>query len=429
MQTGKRPDAIDTRWVFRAYAGVAWLAGFFLFGWGPMWFGLHLAEQQFGRAALVRVAGGVILAAGFCAAAMGTMDHPPSRRRSLLFFAVGHVLLWLVVWSQQVAIWDSPAAARIVQALWAVTFLLFYLWATSEGEQRSTQSQSPLAKPAPDPTERLRSEYERQVRAAARQEERNRLARELHDSIKQQIFVVQTAAATVQARLETDPEGTREALDRIRNAARDAMGEMEAMLDQMRAAPLGNSGLVEALKKQCEALQARSGTRVDFRVGSLPATETLAPGAHEAILRVGQEALSNVSRHARASAVSVSLDSGPSSVVLTIRDDGAGFDPTVEDRGQGLGNMRTRADEFEGTFDLATRPGGGTSLRFSVPFNAPEHPAEYRRRALASGFLLAVSVAALLYTRTWALTAIAAMAMVSVIRYTVAFRRAQEAAR
>ena len=428
MQTGTRPDAIDTRWVFRGYAGLAWLVGFLVLSWGPMWFGSHLADQQWGKAALIRVAGAFLIADGFCAAAMAAVEDAPSRRRGLLLFSIGHALFWLVLWIQQMAIWESALGDRVVQATSAVTFLLFYLWATSEGEHQCSTLRSLFSSTAPDSTERLRSHYEQQIRAAARQEERNRLARELHDSIKQQIFVVQTAAATVQARLQGDPGGAREAVDRIREAARDAMGEMEAMLDQLRAAPLGNTGLVESLKKQCEALQARTGARVEFRLGTLPAAQALAPGAHEAVLRVAQEALANVGRHARAGCVRVSLDSNKGYVVLTVSDDGAGFDANQQDRGQGLGNMRARAEEFGGTFELTTAPGTGTSVAFSVPYTPADRPAEYRRRAVIAAALLACSVLVLLWTRTPGLAAVALVSLIGVVRYTLAFRRAQETA-
>jgi hypothetical protein len=68
MYRGQRPEAIDTRWVFRAYAALASLAGFLLLGWGPMWFGVDLAGEPFGKAALIRVLGSMMIAAGCCAA-------------------------------------------------------------------------------------------------------------------------------------------------------------------------------------------------------------------------------------------------------------------------------------------------------------------------------------------------------------------------
>jgi signal transduction histidine kinase len=211
----------------------------------------------------------------------------------------------------------------------------------------------------------LHSQYEQQIRLAAGQEERNRLARDLHDSIKQQIFAIHTSAATAQERLDHDPAGAREALDLVRGCAREAITEMEAMLDQLRATPLENAGLIQALKKQCEALSFRTGAKVDFKAGDLPPSESLPPGAQQAIFRIAQEALANVARHARAKNEFVSLDSyrgradsGPAGncLELKVEDDGIGFQ-TDSRRGMGTANTQARAEEFEGKFDQVSRPG------------------------------------------------------------------------
>src|ERR1035441_8446562 len=93
MYRGQRAEAIDTRWVFRAYAAMASLAGFLLFGWGPMWFGVDLAGEPFGKAALIRVLGSMMIAAGCCAAGFAAVDDPPSRRRGLFWFAIGHAVI------------------------------------------------------------------------------------------------------------------------------------------------------------------------------------------------------------------------------------------------------------------------------------------------------------------------------------------------
>lgn len=210
---------------------------------------------------------------------------------------------------------------------------------------------------------------EREIREAATQEERNRLAQDLHDSIKQEIFAIHTNAATIEARLGTDPDGARIALGQIRNSSRDAMTEMEALLDRLHATPLENTGLVAALRKQCEALALRTGAHVDCEIGNLPDSKRLPPGAHEALFRIAQEALSNIGKHARATKVLLRLDVAERDLQLTIEDNGQGFDRAKLDSsrsGMGLANMRKRAAAVGGRFELTTSPGKGTALRVSV---------------------------------------------------------------
>ena len=349
-----------------------------------------------------------------------------------MWFAAGHAVIWLVVLSQRLAIWGPGLAERAALLLFVLVFVLFYLWATSEGDYAGGTPSSLFGSANPNSADRLRSQYEQQIREVARQEERNRLARDLHDSIKQQIFVIQTAAATAQARFDGDPAGARLALDQVRDSAREAVTEMQAMLDQLRAVPLENAGLVESLKKQCEALGFRTGARVEFKLGDLPPTEALPPGAHEAILRAAQEALANVGRHARAGNVLVSLGSVHGQVELRIQDDGAGFDPNQGYRGQGIANMRARAEEFGGKFELISQPGNGTNIAFSIPYTAGETPREYRQKAATCGVLLVISTLVLTRTKSGGMAAPAVIAAVGFVRYIVAYRRARtrsEAAR
>ena len=186
----------------------------------------------------------------------------------------------------------------------------------------------------------LRSQYETEIRNAARQEERARLARDLHDAVKQQLFVIQTARRDGAGALRHRRAGARAAVEQVRTAAREAMTEMEAMLDQLQSAPISNAGLVAFLRKQCEAIGFRTGAAVRFEPGALPDDRMLDPGVRQAIARVAQEALSNVARHARARNVEVSLGLVEGSLVLTVRDDGGGFAPGDQPPGHGHGESR-----------------------------------------------------------------------------------------
>jgi signal transduction histidine kinase len=424
MNRAERPESIDLQWVFRVYAVVVFATGFVLAGWGPMWLGAHMPGQPFGRAALIRVFGSILMAAGCFAAGFAAVGERLSQRLGLFWFAVGHFVVFLVLLSQSLAIWTPGTSDLAARIAFAVTFVLFYLWSTSEGNRIPSPILT-LFRGAPESQTQLRSRYEQQIRAAARQEERNRLARDLHDSIKQQIFVIQTAAATAQARFTGDGEGARQALDQVRDSAREAMTEMEAMLDQMAAAPLENAGLVEALKKQCEAFGFRTGAQVEFKLGDLPDSDTLPAGAHEALLRVAQEALANAGRHARPSHVAVSVGVAGGAVRLAVEDDGAGFDPAHAPRGQGIANMRARAGEFDGTFELNSRPGGGTSIAVAIGYVRFEPAAVYRRKAIETGAALVGCCVFLVWRWGAPMIMVTAMAAVATLRYAVAYRRAR----
>jgi signal transduction histidine kinase len=426
MERAQWPETIDLRIVFKCYAAVAGVAGLLVIGWGQLWFGAHLAGQPFGKAALIRVCGAILVAAACCALGFAAGNDPWTVRRGMFWFAVAHLVVCVIVQSQRIAIWGPGTADGISWLSIAAAFFLFNIWGLSRTPPNGSVLLG-LFRSAPPADEHLRSRYEQQIRAAARQEERNRLARDLHDSIKQQIFVIQTAAATAQTRLEGDDAGARQALDQVRTSAREAMTEMQVMLDQMAAAPLENAGLIEALRKQCDALGFRTGSTVDFKLGELPEANTLEPGAHEAILRTAQEALANIGRHARAAHVMVSLGMAGREVRLQVEDDGAGFDATHAPRGQGIANMRARAEEYGGSFELDSRPGSGTSVTLSIPYRRPDRAVVYRDRAIELGVSLAVAAVLVVWTRSPLVVAVAAVAAVMTARSIVAYRRARAA--
>jgi signal transduction histidine kinase len=183
--------------------------------------------------------------------------------------------------------------------------------------------------------------------------------------------------------------------------------------------------------KQCDALEFRSGARVEFKPGRLPPSETLPPGAQQAIFRVAQEALANVGRHARASHVLVGLSSASGDVELRIEDDGSGFDPNQDPRGMGLGNMRERAEELGGRLELSSRPGGGTRVSFSIPYEI-EVPGAYRSRALVWGGLFILAVVALIWRRSASSAVSAMFGALALTRELIAYlhvRKRSEAAR
>ena len=345
-------ERIDTRTVLFVYAAVAVVAGLSVTGTGCR--GIPGMPQQ--HSSIIWIAGMAIFAAGCAAAGLALNEDPVTRRHSVLYFATGHLLLGAFVWMQWVIYWGEqglPAPVALLPLAAGIVLLLSAVPAPAPADHESSAT-------------RTRSAYDEHIRQIARREERARLARDLHDAVKQQLFVIQTAAATAQARLEHDPAGTQEALTQVRSSAREATTEMEALLDELQAAPMENTGLVEALKKQCEALGLRTGADVRFEPGTLPVQGLLHPGAHEAIYRVAQEALANVARHARATRVIVSAHTDPGRFELHIADDGHGFDATTRRSGMGISNMETRAAGIGGRVSITTGS-SGTKVLLSVP--------------------------------------------------------------
>jgi signal transduction histidine kinase len=211
-----------------------------------------------------------------------------------------------------------------------------------------------------------------QLRETAAQDERNRLARDLHDTIKQQLFSINMAAATAQSLSETDPNTAREMLVEVRNLSQQAQVEMRAMLTQLRPQPLATVGLVQALRDQLEALHFRSEVQTELIGDVLPDESQLRLGVQEALFRVTQEALSNVARHARAKHASVAISHTPSHLTLSIADDGQGFDTRNTKAGMGLNNMRARIAEIGGDLTMESAMDNGTHINIRVPLLQPK---------------------------------------------------------
>jgi signal transduction histidine kinase len=199
----------------------------------------------------------------------------------------------------------------------------------------------------------------------ATQEERQRLARELHDSVSQALYGIALGARTARQTLRRAPEQADQSLTYILSLAETGLADMRALIFELRPQALAEEGLVVALHKQLAALRARHGLVTEAELGSEPAG-TLA--VKQTLYRVAQEALQNVARHARARRVTVRLSASSTALELEISDDGSGFDPRAEFPGHlGLRSMRERVSEIGGVLNLTSEPGKGTTVRVRVP--------------------------------------------------------------
>lgn len=225
-----------------------------------------------------------------------------------------------------------------------------------------------------DITDRLRAEEALRnweiLRAQERTalEERQRLARELHDSVSQALYGIGLGVNTALMTLDRDMRMTREALEYALGLARAGLSEMRALILELRPESLESEGLVAALSKQVEAVRARFELPVDLRACEEPA---LSMSAKETLYRIAQEALHNVVRHAQARELRVALSCEDGFVILEICDDGIGFDVKEQYPGHlGLKSMRERANNLGGALRIQSAPGNGTLIEARVPIEA-----------------------------------------------------------
>jgi signal transduction histidine kinase len=204
-----------------------------------------------------------------------------------------------------------------------------------------------------------------QAQHLAASEERQRLARELHDSVSQALYGIALGARTARTLLDRDPTAAVEPVDYVLSLAEVGLTEMRALIFELRPESLESEGLNAAIRKQVNAVQARHGIVVDFQPSEEP---ELPLPVKEAVYRIAQESLHNVVKHSRATEVRVTLASTPAGLTLEVADNGTGFDPTGDFPGHlGLRSMRERAEKAGGRLKISSESGAGTRVTATFP--------------------------------------------------------------
>jgi signal transduction histidine kinase len=211
----------------------------------------------------------------------------------------------------------------------------------------------------------LRLLYEQAQELAALQE-RQRLARELHDSVSQALYGMSLGAHTAREALESnDPEQAKISLEYVVDLAEVGLAEMRTLIFELRPESLETEGLVAALMRQVAVLRTRYKLVVKADLATEP---DLSLERKQALYRITQESLHNIVKHAHASTVNLRLVQQESQVVLEVHDNGRGFDPTGLFSGRlGLQYMRERTAKMGGTLTIESTPGQGTHLRVHIP--------------------------------------------------------------
>ncbi|MFN2744214.1 MULTISPECIES: two-component system sensor histidine kinase LiaS [unclassified Bacillus (in: firmicutes)] len=209
-----------------------------------------------------------------------------------------------------------------------------------------------------------RAEWQEQMKKAVVSEERQRLARELHDAVSQQLFAISMMTSAVLEGAAGDEKLTQR-LKMVEKMAADAQNEMRALLLHLRPVTLEGKGLTEGLADLLKEFKAKQSIDIDWEIDD---TEKLAKGVEDHLFRIVQEALSNVFRHSKATKVSVRLLFRNKQLQLKVIDNGEGFQmDDVKTSSYGLNSIKERASEVGGVAEIISFAGKGTQVDVKVP--------------------------------------------------------------
>jgi len=266
--------------------------------------------------------------------------------------------------------WDTTVAVPMVYRDRPVGVLLSYHLPTDNIGEAELTFHTVIADQAAVAVENSRLLV--QAHDKARLEERQHLARELHDSVTQALFsisLISRSAEMMVQREGTRPEQILEKMADLRQLTQGALAEMRALIFELRPGALEEEGLLEAIRKHAAAVQGREMMPIEVTSTSAGELPRLKPVAEEALYRIAQEALHNVVKHARATRAEVKIGVDDRFITLQVSDDGVGFDPASVPAGHmGLGTMGQRTAALGGEYSVQSAPPGeGTTVIVRLP--------------------------------------------------------------
>jgi len=206
-------------------------------------------------------------------------------------------------------------------------------------------------------------EYSQQVENLTAAEERNKLARELHDSVSQTIFSMTLTAQAARMLISEDQPKVKNLLEKIQELSQNALVEMRTLIQELRPHSVAEDGLIKALEKHALQRKKQDGLEIDVQVLTQP---SLTQAAAETLLRVVQEALNNITKHAKTNSAVIKIEEKNKKLTLTIEDHGEGFDPkeSMNKYGHvGLQSMEERVRSLGGNLTINSKPGQGTRIK------------------------------------------------------------------
>ena len=261
---------------------------------------------------------------------------------------------------------DWTTVLRSIPAFGAAILFVVIFTQMRLNEQKSKQKAELLSSQLQEKNQQLAA-YTAQVKELATTEERNRLARELHDSVTQSLYSLTLLSAgwrrlAISGKLESPIESFAE----IEEVAQQALKEMRLLIYELRPPALDAEGFLGALHQRLNAVEKRAGVEARLVAGNIV---DLPIEVEEALYAIATEALNNALKHAAASAITVKFQTDDNLMILEVVDDGKGFDPedSKQAGGMGLGNIRQRAAQIGGNLEIDTSPGEGVRLIIEVP--------------------------------------------------------------
>ena len=255
----------------------------------------------------------------------------------------------------------------LVNASFIAVFIVLISRLIFDISRRSEEQQRLIAE-----LEETRTELAAAEREAGMLAERHRLARDIHDTLAQGFTSIVMLMEAAEAELAADPGKSRIYIDQARSTARESLTEARGLIWALRSERLIGDSLVEALRSVVSQLSEETSTRAELVVTGEP--RQLPPASEECLLRVTQEALANIRKHADASRVTVTVSFLDDDVALDVRDDGVGFEPAILvstgdglTGGMGLRLMLERVEQIGGTRAIESNTGEGTSVVVQLP--------------------------------------------------------------
>lgn len=242
-------------------------------------------------------------------------------------------------------------------------FFAVFGWSTLQANHERQRSEQLLAE-LQQAHEQLQ-EYTNRLEELTITQERNRIAREMHDTLGHRLTVVSVQLEGAQRLIRSNPGRVEQILGTARAQIREGLGELRRTVAMLRAPVEEDLPLEQALPKLADQVREVSGIRVYLELGDR--LEPLPAAYRQALYRAAQEGLTNIQRHSQASEAWLHLDQQDGNITLLVGDNGVGVFGTTSHKGFGLTGLKERAALLDGEFFVDPRPGGGTQLTFRIP--------------------------------------------------------------